>query len=86
MQKVLKYKDTFSDTGKFVVPLIKNTSPTVWFPTGSIVINGAAGVAVRFGVRFVRLDPPTVVPLVNADIGEMEKIKSTMIIIRECNT
>ena len=34
-------------TGRFVVPLIKNISPTVWFPIGSIVING-----VMLGVTF----------------------------------
>jgi hypothetical protein len=43
---ILRKRDSF-EAAKFVVPLIKKTLSIVWFPMGSIVING-----VVFGVTF----------------------------------
>jgi hypothetical protein len=44
--KIISLRDLLK-AARFVVPLIKNASSIVWFPMGSIAING-----VVFGVTF----------------------------------
>ena len=58
--------------GRFVVPFIVKVSPAVWFPTGSIEINGspepatAGGIAATMRMDTARRKQRTCIPVLSS--------------------